>query len=170
MATNIQLDAVTIRIKRALNKLEMELQGVESSLRLSTRCYELSQLMCILCGRALPEVAKKCHPCSNSDLLPKYCTSETRIAEYFAVLRKAELWPTVQPFANLSVADIVSRIARMHSDLKHNYAAGDSCPMIVHLNVLKTKAGRIEKGIIGLCLRCVKQNDEWEENQRCNHQ
>lgn len=148
----------------------MELQDVELSLRLSSRCYELSQRMCMLCGRTLPEVAKKCHPCSNSDLLPKYCTNETRIAEYFAVLRKAELWPTVQPFANSSVKNIVSRIARAKSDLKHNCTAGDYCSLITHLDTLTGKARKIEQDTVGLCLRCFKENDEWEESQGCNHQ
>ncbi|PVH91051.1 hypothetical protein DM02DRAFT_546556 [Periconia macrospinosa] len=162
-------DAITIRVKRTLDNLQMELQNVELSLRYSIRGYEIPQRMCMLCGRTLPEVAKKCHPCYNSDLLVKYCTSETRIAEYFAILRKVELWPTVQPFGNSSVADIVSRIARAQSDLKHDCTADSSCPLIVHMDTLTGKARRIEKGIIGLCLRCIKESDGWEDSQRCNH-
>ncbi|PVH92414.1 hypothetical protein DM02DRAFT_508345, partial [Periconia macrospinosa] len=105
-------DAMSLRVKQTLDNIETEIQDVESSLRLSLRSYETSQRLCTLCGRALPEQAKKCHPCYNTDLPPKYCTTETRIAEYFAVLRKVELWPTLQPFGACSVSDIISRITR----------------------------------------------------------
>lgn len=169
MVANSRLDAIAMRIKQTLNNLQTELQDMELSLRLSLIGYELWERMCMLCGRTLPEVAKKCHPCRNSDLLPKYCTSETRIAEYLAILREVGLWPTVQPFGFSSITDIISRIARAQSDLKHNCTAESSCPLLVLLDALLGKARRIEKGVVGLCLRCVKENDNWEESQRCNH-
>lgn len=143
---------------------------MELSLRLSSRRYKLSQRMRMVWECALPEVAKKCRPCSNSDMRPKYCTTETRIAEYFAVLRRVKLWPTIQPFANSSVEGIVSRIACAKTYLKHNCPSGDSCTLITHLDTLAGNAKRIEKDTVGLCLRCIKENDEWEESQKCNHQ
>ncbi|KAH8728860.1 hypothetical protein GQ44DRAFT_747278 [Phaeosphaeriaceae sp. PMI808] len=122
--------AITIRIKRTLGELEAELQRVELLLRQSSKCYETSQLFCIECGRILPGQAKMCHPCHNSELPPRYCTSETRIAEYFAVLRKVELWPTATPFRMCSILDTTFRFICAKADLKHSCTGGTYCPLL----------------------------------------
>jgi hypothetical protein len=170
MVTNAPLDAMTLHIKRTLDKLETELQDVESSLRLSTHCYETMHRMCTQCGRTLPEIARKCHPCHNSDLSAKFCTSETRIADYFAVLTKVGLWPTVQPFERFPVSNIIFRLGCAKLDLKHSCTAGTSCPLWVHLSDLVERARQIEKSISGLCLHCVRDNDVWDESKRCTHE
>jgi hypothetical protein len=161
---------MTIRIKRILNKLEAELQSIELSLRNSSSCYETSQLFCVNCGRTLPRQAKKCHPCYNTELPQKYCTSETRIADYFALLRKVELWPTNKPFGMCSVSDIVTRFNCAKTDLKHSCAAGTSCPLVIHLDSLSERVNRIRRNVNGFCLRCIREeDDEWEESKRCAH-
>lgn len=53
--------------------------------------------LCMVCERRLLAEVKKCHPCYNS-ILQEYYTSQTRIAEHFAVLRRCELWPSSGPF------------------------------------------------------------------------
>lgn len=142
---------------------------MEASLRLSLSSYEMSQRMCTSCGRALPEQAKKCHPCNNSNLPPKYCTSETRVAEYFAILRKVELWPTLQPFGECSVSEIIFRISCAQKDLKHTCSADSHCPLFLKLNGLMEKARRIERNVYGFCLRCIREDEEWEGDKRCIH-
>jgi hypothetical protein len=146
----------------------MELQSTEALLREYRRCYETSQLICLLCGRALPDVAKKCHSCRNIVLIPRHCTTETRIAEYFAVLRKAELWPTTKMFRELPISDIASRFTSAQVDLKHSCTAGSSCPLLTNIDALIARVDKIQKSITGLCLACARQ-PEWEDGVICSH-
>jgi hypothetical protein len=160
---------MNIRTQRTLQKLETELQRMESMLRQSCKCYDTSQLFCIECGRVLPGVAKKCHPCNNSELPSRYCTSETRVAEYFAVLRKVELWPTATPFRMCSVSDITFRFTCVKADLKHSCTAGTYCPLLLNLGYLLAKVDRIKMEMSGFCLRCIREDDVWEESTKCVH-
>jgi ribosomal protein L40E len=148
--------------------MEIELQSTESLLREYRRCYETSQLICVLCGRTLPGQAKKCHLCRNSNLFPRYCTSESRIAELFAVLRKVELWPTAVPFKTYSISNITSRFTSAKAELKHSCAAGNSCPLLMNLEALLGRVSRVRKRIVGLCLSCVRE-DKLEANTKCCH-
>ncbi|KAF2803433.1 uncharacterized protein BDZ99DRAFT_453758 [Mytilinidion resinicola] len=115
------------------------------------------------------ELQAKCHPCHNTALSPKYCTSETRIAEYFAILRKVELWPTAKPFGVCSVSDIVFRFTCAKADLKHSCAAGTGCPLLTNLDALSRRVDRIFRDTTGLCLHCIRKDDEWDEYQKCVH-
>jgi hypothetical protein len=148
--------------------LEIELQSTESLLREYCRCYETSQLICVLCGRTLPAEAKKCHPCRNSHLFPRYCTSESRDAEFFAVLRKSELWPTAVLFKTYSILNITSRFTCAKAELKHSCAAGNSCPLLINFEALLGRVSRVQKRIVGLCLLCVRQ-DDWQAGAKCCH-
>ncbi|KAL5401418.1 hypothetical protein PMIN03_011532 [Paraphaeosphaeria minitans] len=162
-------DAMSLRIKRTLDDLEAEVQNIENTLRLSLRSYETFQRMCTACGRTLPEQAKKCHRCQVFDLPLKYCERDTRIADYFAILRQVELWPTLRPFGNCSISDIMFRIICAQTDVNHACSAGLSCPLLVNLGILTEKARRIEKNIRGFCLRCIREDYEWDESKRCTH-
>jgi hypothetical protein len=112
-------ESIARQIQRILDELETELQNVEQYLRHSSRCYDTWQLFCTQCGRELPGNAKKSHPCRNAELPTKYCTSETRVAGYFLALQRAELWPTLGPFATCSISDISLRFARAKRDARH---------------------------------------------------
>ena len=142
---------------------------MELLLRQSLKCYETSQLFCVECGRFLPGVAKMCHPCHNSELPLRYCTSETRVAEYFTLLRKVELWPTATPFRTCSVSEITFRFTCTKADLKHSCTAGTYCPLLVNLESLVGRADRIKKKMNSLCLRCIREDNEWEETTNCVH-
>jgi ribosomal protein L40E len=158
------------QIQRILDDLETELQNVEQSLRRSSRCYDTWQLLCTQCGRELPGNAKKCHPCRNTELHTKYCTSETRVAGYFLALQRAELWPTLGPFAICSVSDISLRFARAKRDARHTCEAGSFCPLATSLDLLSKKADEAQIGVVGLCLYCVRNNDGAEEGGECAHE
>jgi hypothetical protein len=160
---------MTVRIKRTLNKLKTELQSIELSLRSSSRCYETSLLFCTDCGRTLPGQAKKCHPCRNTELPQNYCTNETRIADYFVVLRKVELWPTTKPFRVCSVSDAASRFTHAKAELKHSCTASTSCPLLVNLDSLSNRVDQIKRDVKGFCLRCIREDDGWEESKECTH-
>jgi hypothetical protein len=156
-------------VKRALNKLEIELQSTESLLREYRMCYKTARRICVLCGRTLPGEAKKCHLCRNSDLIPRYCTSESRVADFFEVLRKVELWPTAVLFKRYSISDITSRFTCAKAELKHSCAAGNSCPLLTNFESLLGRVSRVQKHIVGLCLPCVKQ-DKWGLDINCVHE
>jgi hypothetical protein len=162
------VDAIARCVKRTLDTLEIELQSTESLLREHRRCYETSQLVCVLCGRTLPGVAKKCHLCRNSHLFPRYCTSESRVAELFAVLRKVELWPTAVPFKTCSISNTTSRSTCAKAELKHSCAGSNSCPLFINFEALLGRVSRVQKRIVGLCLPCIRK-DEWEAGTRCCH-
>ncbi|KAK6823342.1 hypothetical protein RU639_005902 [Aspergillus parasiticus] len=139
------------RIERLLYKMHLELQDVEERLRNNQTCYEMEGLICMSCGRTLPGAARKCHPCKNSNLLNKYCISDSRIADYFAVLRKASLWPSIEPFQSCSTTEISLRISQAIVLLKHSCQAS-YCPLEAELDMLARKVTAILRKIKGLDL------------------
>lgn len=149
--------------------MEAELQNAESQLREFHSCHRMVHVVCASCGRALPEGARQCHPCRNKDLLPKSCTQDTRVGEYFAVLRKVELWPTKGPFGKSSIADIAHRFACAKTDLKHVCAAGNGCPLIIVLHVLLGRISKIQGRVKGFCLVCVRHVEGWTHDTKCLH-
>ena len=144
--------------------LHSALQAVEAALRELKTGYEMQFLICMNCGRTPPIEAKKCHPCNNVVLFQKHCTSEIRIAEYFAILTQNELWPSITPFESCSITDLAFRFECTRRDLKHSCAAGGNrCPLEVQLKALGRKVLHIQSSITGLCLHCVKI----DESQSC---
>jgi ribosomal protein L40E len=128
--------------------------------------YEMQLQDCMKCGRTPPMEAKKCHPCNSSMLSQKFCTGHFRIAEFFAILEKEELWPSVEPFEATSVSDLVFRLACTKDDCKHSCAAGSRCPLSIALERLSARAYQIKESITGLCLIRVPRR-EWKEDQAC---
>jgi hypothetical protein len=110
--------------------------------------------------------ARKCHLCNNPILYQRYCIFESRVVEYFAILAKEELWPSVTPFEICSLLDLVLRLTCAKNDVKHSYVAGSRCPLNSELGQLCDRVRRFETGVVGLCLRCVKRG-EWNESQIC---
>jgi ribosomal protein L40E len=156
------------RIQRVLDELEALLQCTERALRQDLQCYSTYQLLCMGCGRSLPADAKKCHPCRNTDLLVKYCTQQTRVADYLDILSKANLWPTVTSFAESSVSGISSRFLCAKKDVKHSCEAGRSCPLLKILDLMTDRANESQDWANGLCLRCVRDGED-EEGFACAH-
>jgi ribosomal protein L40E len=150
-----------------LDKLHSELQLVESSLRQHKTGYEMHRLVCMTCGRTHPMEAKKCHPCHNTTLYPKHCTSEMRISEYFAILTQEELWPTATPFNGCSVSDLAFRFTCTRKNLKHSCAAVDGCPLERYLARLCEKVVRVKESAKGFCLSCIKMGRDWTSTKAC---
>lgn len=111
----------------------------------------------MFCGRTHPTAAKKCHPCHNVDLYPKHCTSDYRVGEYFAALRKAEIWPSITPFQTCSASDLAFRISYAKKDLRHSCAAGHLCPLELELEMLEKKAYKLLDKVTGLALYPLHQ-------------
>ncbi|PIG80777.1 hypothetical protein AARAC_010661 [Aspergillus arachidicola] len=139
------------RIEGLLYKMHLELQDVEERLRNNQRCYVMDGLICADCGRTLPSEARQCRPCKNTDLIAKYCSSDRRIAEYFAALKTARLWPSVEPFRSCSAAEIASRISQAKLFLRHSCQAS-YCPLKSELDKLVMRVTDINRNIKGLDL------------------
>lgn len=105
----------------------MKVQHVEYCLRDHKRRHEMPGLECYICGRSHPAQVKKCHPCKNPELYLKYCTAEVRVARYFDILRRAQLWPLAL-FKIGSVSDIAFRIGHAHLLAWHGCEASLSSP------------------------------------------
>ena len=125
-----------------LGELHTALQSVESSLRQNKAGYDIQRVVCMSCGRVHP--MKKWHPCNNAVLHQKHCTSDTRLAEYFAILAQV-LWPSITPFNLYSVLDFITRFDCTMSDLRHSCAAGSRCPLETGLRDLSCKVHRIKE-------------------------
>lgn len=138
--------------KNVQRRMHHKMQSVELSLRNEQKGYFITGKVCVTCGRTLPDSAKRCHPCSNNDLYLKICNSDSRIAEYFAALRKAELWPSVKPFDTCSPSDLAFRISRAKTDLGHNCSGLFSCPLETELEKLNNQIHSTLKNIEGLPL------------------
>ncbi|KAE8371688.1 hypothetical protein BDV26DRAFT_286588 [Aspergillus bertholletiae] len=132
------------RIEKLLCHIHTELQSVENYLRNDQWGYIMDGKVCMNCGRTLPDTAKRCRPCSSSDLRVKYCTGDSRIADYFAVLRKSRLWPSMEYFHSCSATEITLRISQTKAALRHSCQAV-SCPLELELDELV----RNVNGIIG---------------------
>jgi len=156
------------RIQRVLDELEAIVQCMELGLRDDTKVYDTWQLLCIECGRSLPSGARKCHPCDTTELQRRLCTHETRVAEYFSILSKVDLWPTVTSFAECSVFNVSSRFARARRVAKHICEAEHSCPLHTTLNLMIAKVSETQDWTNGLCLRCVRRGED-EEGTACGH-
>lgn len=156
------------RMQRMLDELEVIVQYTELTLREDTKVHDTWQLQCVTCGRSLPSGAKKCHPCNNTNLQKRLCTHETRVADYFSILNKAELWPTVSSFAGCSVHNISLRFARARKAVKHICDAERSCPLLTTLDLMVEKARETQDWVNGLCLDCVREGGD-DESIACNH-
>lgn len=86
-----------------------------------------------MCGRKPPAEAKKCHPCNNSELRARFCTDETRVADYMLAIRQAELWGFSKPLECLSVAQIAVQMTFARDNARHRCSAGLNCPLLKEL-------------------------------------
>ena len=103
----------------------------------------MTGLCCSSCDRTLPANARRCHPCDNTDLFGKRCTTEYRIADLFATLGRCQLWPSLGPFTECTISEILSRFQSAKSDHRHQCSAGYDCPLKRELETLSNIANYI---------------------------
>ncbi|KAK2739460.1 hypothetical protein FQN57_006589 [Myotisia sp. PD_48] len=128
-------------IKQLLDLIHNDLQRVASLLFESKRYYKMVGLQCSGCGRTHPSSAGKCHSCIDTELYPKYCSREYRVAQYFSALRKPELWPSIDPFKNLSALVLAWRVSSARLNLEHHCSMGNGCPLRMELEMLIKNVG-----------------------------
>jgi hypothetical protein len=125
----------------------------------------MSGLVCMSCGRIHPDTAKKCHPCNNTELIDRHCTSDYRVAEYFAILRRCELWPSLNPFTTCALSDITFRIKCAQTDHKHQCGARADCPLRRELDGLVDRVQRTLKDIKRIPLQEAPDNVRSRQNR-----
>ncbi|KAH8648207.1 hypothetical protein BGZ60DRAFT_423350 [Tricladium varicosporioides] len=162
---NVQ-SIIATQVQQVLSRLHIITQSVEPTLRRHTACYEMQHEVCVDCGKSVTAREKKRHQCNTREFYQGYCTAESRAAEYFAILEKKELWPSVAPFELCSLSNLAFQLARTKDDLKHYCEAGNGCPLRSELEEFCDKVQKSEEGVLGVCIRCVK-NGEWNKNQTC---
>ncbi|KND92009.1 hypothetical protein TOPH_03310 [Tolypocladium ophioglossoides CBS 100239] len=145
-------EALADQITEALEILQSNLQSADERLRGQRSAFTMSGLACMNCGRIHPETAKKCHSCKNTDLLNRHCTEDYRVAEYFTVLRRFRLWPSVIPFTICALSEIVFRLQCAQSDHKHQCSAREACPLRRELELLFVQAQRVLGNMKGISL------------------
>lgn len=132
--------------------MQQELQSTESILRDLKRGYAMVGLLCMDCERVHPDTARKCHHCNNADLQSRQCTSDFRVAEYFAVLRRSELWPAIEPFTSCTLSDIALRFQNAQKDKKHQCDAISDCPLKTQVDALCRRVHLILERMKGISI------------------
>ncbi len=146
--------------------MHVTIQSVEARLRQDKKGYEMNRQVCMECGRTPPIDARNVIHATNTELHRQYCMVELRVAEYFAILAKEELWPSVKVSETLSWSDLVIRVTCAKTDNKHSCGAGSRCPLSRELERLCDKVARLDQEVGGFCLHCVKRRD-WDGRQKC---
>ena len=136
-----------------------EIQSVELSLRDSLRGHTISGMICIACGQTLPDSAIKCRSCKNTKLHQRLCNSDSRVAGYFAVLRKADLWPIMMQVHTFSPLELAFRISGAIEDLRHSCAALNSCPLVTELESLSNKLFSMLEKVKGMPLYPLRRHE-----------
>ncbi|KAH7302893.1 hypothetical protein B0I35DRAFT_329428, partial [Stachybotrys elegans] len=86
-------------IQALLRQLYEILQVGEEALRRDPRGHKISGLVCCLqCRSQYSETTKTCYPCGVNDFYQAYCTNQSRLSEYLAIMRHNGLRPSVAPF------------------------------------------------------------------------
>ncbi|KAK5994309.1 hypothetical protein PT974_04782 [Cladobotryum mycophilum] len=147
MLPDFVTDLLSLRIQNSLDDMHQELQRVEEKLRENHHGYSMPGVMCMNCGRTHPDNAKKCHPCNNTVLYEKHCTSEYRVADYFAILKRAGLWPSIVPFKKFSATSIALMLTSARIEHKHQCEAEEVCPL---RRELERVDGRVTGVLIGM--------------------
>lgn len=157
ITTDTSPDAIAINIGTGLKALRSAIEAVEVTLRADKTAHATPRKLCPLCGRNMPPNARNCRPCGNKFLYSALCSRDVRIAEYFYFLTKAQLWPTVEPFLDLSITEIVQRVhdAKTSAFELHTCDGGVECPLKVEFKDLVAKADRVVDTVKGVDFRTL---------------
>jgi hypothetical protein len=85
---------------------------------------------------------------------------DSRISAYFKELGDSELWPSIKPFEELSISDLIERFDSTKLSLSHSCDAGAACPLFNGLAELRRRVDQIEKGVKGLDLSSFRVRNQ----------
>ncbi|ROT35416.1 hypothetical protein SODALDRAFT_284129 [Sodiomyces alkalinus F11] len=152
MATELH-SMIIQSVRLLLDRLQGIMHSGEEMLEGSLRGYEMAGRVCDQCGRKHPETAKKCHPCGTSEIHKVYCTSQSRVAEYFILLRQNNLWPSVTRFRDSAAATLAAQFGTAASACRHQCSAGSECPLRTMLDRVSREMNRVLDNIQGVELK-----------------
>ncbi|OIW27011.1 hypothetical protein CONLIGDRAFT_672449 [Coniochaeta ligniaria NRRL 30616] len=133
-------------ISQNLSRLQDTLLRVDESLRQTSKGYLIpGSRVCPPCGETFPGQVEKCQ-CGQS-LVDRYCTVESRVAEYFALLRRFDLYPFVTPFSTCSLDDIDGKIAGMYALHGHTCDGLFDCPLAVAISRLDDESRTVRTAV-----------------------
>lgn len=143
---HLVIDARTERTKAAVQgriieireKTRAELGNSEALLREQDASFVMfgGDTVCTQRSRIIPETVKKCFPCRNYELFARHCTVKSRLADFFRIMRRRQLWPTAEPFTTCTLEEILSRFKKSQTDQSHQCAGAEDCPLRVNLSKL----------------------------------
>lgn len=150
-------DSLAVEIGTGLKTLRTAIESLEATLRADLTTHPTPRKLCPSCGRNLPPKARNCRICGNKFLYAALCSRDVRIAEYFYFLTKAKLWPTVEPFLDLSISEIVQRVheAKTAAFELHTCEGGVKCPLKVEFKDLVAKADKVVDAVEGVDFRSL---------------
>lgn len=106
-----------------LEKIRGAFAKTEENLQKRKPVYEMAGFLYVLYGRIHPDGSKTCHPYRNTNLRRRLCTSDSRVAEFFAILRRSDLWPISKPFFTCILVEILSRFEYAQNYRAHQCTA-----------------------------------------------
>jgi hypothetical protein len=129
-----------------LDSLLEQLQRMEGWLRRIKQGYVLRGIHvreCPPCGITYNHLNLAC-VCGKS-LVHRYCTPDYRVAQYFGLLRKYDIYPFHKPFRTCSLKEIEDRIDRAYSwsldtDHRHECEGSSDCPFPSALRFIRDMA------------------------------
>ncbi|KAK2005303.1 hypothetical protein LZ32DRAFT_674805 [Colletotrichum eremochloae] len=145
-------DTIEEQIFLTLDLLHIEIQKIEGVLQSDTAAYKQDSLLCCDCGRLLPCGAGQCRPCRNKNPHATFCTTQTRVAEYFNILMRNELWPSVAPFGNQTTTRISNQLSGL-CVFYHQCKAGLVCPLKLNVYRLTKQTNHIIRNIKGVKIK-----------------
>jgi hypothetical protein len=150
--TLTRTDQLSEQICHVTQESRCLIEGAEATLREKRAMYEMKYMECSLCTRRHPLSARKCHPCSNTNLRQMYCTCELRVSDYMEILRRVGLWGSSAPIESLAGSEIQYRMSCARNDVKHSCDAGPNCPLKIQLKVVADSLQRLLDDCRGLDL------------------
>ena len=123
---------------------------------------------CVKCepNETKPLKEGKCRSC-GANRPRQYCDKNSRIAAFFATLKQAELWPSVEPFESCSIARLITGIDGAKKNIGHSCEADPPCALPREIRRLHRRAHEIQNNVTGLCLHCISSGD-WDQDYKCS--
>ena len=118
----------------------------------------MSGFICMNCGTIYPDLAEQCTKCSDTRLSGRTCSCDYRVAEYFAILRRWGVWPSIEPFSTDYLSSFETRFKLVEVGHEHECEAMSDCPLRQELVLLSDMAYQIIEGVKGLSLEDIGLN------------
>lgn len=145
------LDQIAVITAETVEKIFVQFQMTERRLQSYKELYLSAENdFCPPCKRIVEHgVSSWCRDCMQNTLIALPCTQHSRVGEYLAYLRKANVWPTVESLKRRSVTHIADCVIRAPR-LEHRCSGEHRCPLMMEETGLKDTLYHIKSTIPGV--------------------